>query len=101
MLVCLFLVRKIPYVDLHPEYEGEPLLIEDHASPVGYKVPSVPDFEIDPSMAEIGNCCFPSNIELVLGLITAVGVGSFVIILAFTTWDDKVFGDLQGVVGSS
>lgn len=89
-------MRQIPYADQSPE-TGEKLLIEDHASPVGFKVPSLPDFEIDPSMANTGIKWLPLNLEFVVGSLLAFGVGAAVIAKAFVDWDEQLYalvGDL-------
>lgn len=90
-LLSLLLVRRIPYVDQSPE-NGERLLIEDHASPVGYKVPSLPDFEIDPSMANTGCRWLPLNLEFFVGVLLAFVVGACLIALSFTEWDQQFYG---------
>jgi hypothetical protein len=77
---------------------GERLLIEDQASPVGYKVPSVPDFEIDPGLADTGSPCMSVNFELFIGLIMAVSVGSWLVSLAFTLWEDRLYDDISDSV---
>ena len=51
---------------------GERLLIEDHASPVGYKVPSLPDFEIDPTIANTGLPCMTMSTEFIIGIAMAL-----------------------------
>jgi hypothetical protein len=97
-LICsLFLVRKIPYKDHHPYYDGEPLLVEDHASPVGYKVPSIPDFEIDPSLAKTGSSCIPYSLEFIVGFLMALVVGGGIVYLAFTDVDEQIVGTMQNV----
>jgi len=63
--------------------DEEPLLEEDHASPIGYKVPHLPEFPIDPSYAQkgLGDCCccfHQIGIEYTFGLIIAVVVGVFI-----------------------
>lgn len=100
-LVCsLLLVRKIPYKDHHPYYDGEPLLMEDHASPVGYKVPSIPDFEIDPSLAKTGSPCIPYSLEFIVGILMAMSMGGGIMYLAFTDVDEQIVGTMQNVTKS-
>jgi hypothetical protein len=87
LLFSLCYIRSIPYHNQSP-LDGERLLVEDQASPVGYKVPSLPDFEIDPSMADTGSKCLSLNVEFLVGVIMALGVGIFLISLTFTTWQN-------------
>jgi hypothetical protein len=77
---------------------GERLLIDDHSSPVGYKVPSLPDFEIDPTIAITGWPCIPLAAELFFGVVLALSLGTVMIGLAFTTWDDYVHEVVEGTV---
>jgi hypothetical protein len=77
---------------------GERLLIEDHASPVGYKVPSLPDFEIDPSLANSGLPCVSLTTELLFGLLMVLSIGTVLIGLAFTSWDDDVHEIIEGTL---
>ena len=93
LLSSMFLVRRIPHQDQKPEF-GERLLIEDQSSPVGYKVPSLPDFEIDPSLANTGSKCLSLTCELVVGLILAISIGSGLIVLAFTSWEDNLYNKI-------
>ena len=77
---------------------GERLLIEDHASPVGYKVPSLPDFEIDPTIANTGLPYVTISTELMIGMIMALCIGTVMIGLAFTSWDDNVHDAVEGTL---
>jgi len=73
--------------------DEEPLLIEDGASPVGYKVPHLPDFPIDPSLTHLGwgaLCCFGVGFEYLLGIVVALGVGGFICYLGITDLDEKL-----------
>ena len=95
LFTSLFLVRRIPYKDFHPVYDGEPLLVEDHASPVGYKVPSIPDFEIDPSLSNTGSICLPLNFMFIFGMFMVFGIGGAIIYLAFTSWDEELIDGVE------
>jgi hypothetical protein len=110
LLYSLILVRRIPYHDptkitssnnngndnnsamLSMMKIGERLLVEDHASPVGYKVPSLPDFEMDPTVLAnaTGISCCPIKMEIFLGVLLALCGGAVLIGLSFTTFDDEV-----------
>jgi hypothetical protein len=98
-LFCsLFMIRRIPYKIQTPSV-GEQLLLKDHASPVGYKVPNLPDFEIDPSLANTGSSYLSLKAEFIIGIIVSIAVGSFIIFLAFTSWDEDVIEGLTNYVG--
>jgi hypothetical protein len=100
LLCSLFLVRRIPCMDHHPDYDGEPVLLEDHASPVGYKVPNIPDFEIDPSFAKRGFPLIPYWVELVLGGLMAIGLGSGIVALGYTSMDEAILRAVQNTTMS-
>lgn len=90
VLGSLFWCRQIPYREQTPR-EGERLLEEYQASPVGYKVPSLPDFEIDPSLANTGIKWLPMWLEFAFGIILALAVGVWMVALAVTDWDERFY----------
>lgn len=96
LLCSLCLCRRIPYYDSKPK-DAERLLVIDHCSPAGYRVPSLPDYEIDPALARLGTNCASISVEFGFGIVMAFGVGAAIIYLAFTDWDDAVASQLQGV----
>ena len=103
LLSSIFLVRSIPHQDpkLKPEF-GERLLIEDQSSPVGYKVPSLPDFEIDSNLASTGGIkCLSLKFELIVGLIMAISVGFCLILLAFPSWEDNLYNEIWTFLSKS
>jgi hypothetical protein len=95
LLCSICLLRRIPHMDHHPDYDGEPALVEDHASPVGYKVPHIPDFEIDPALAKRGFPLIPYWVELLLAVLMAIGLGSGIVSLAFTNMDEQILHAVQ------
>lgn len=97
LLSSLCLVRSINYVDEKPSC-GEKLLEEDHASPVGYKVPSLPDYEIDPSLAKSGSKWVPVQLEFIIGVILAVGVGGAIVALGYTSWDEDFYDEVSDTI---
>lgn len=100
-LICsLFLCRKIPYYDSKPK-DAERLLVTDQCSPAGYRVPSLPDYEIDPALGRLGTSCASLTAEFVFGIIMACSVGAAIIFLAFTEWDDAVAEKVQSAFGSN
>lgn len=95
MIASLLMARRIPYQDAHPDYDGEPLLAADHLSPVGFKVPSLPDFTIDPGLAQTGSSCFSLRFEVIAGVIFALLAGTGIVYLAFTDWDESVVEEVE------
>jgi len=91
------LVRRIPYYDQKPT-NSERLLEEDHSSPAGYRVPSLPNFEIDPALARTGTPCLSANFEFAFGLIMSLVVGGGITYLAFTDWDDMAIDQIQDLM---
>jgi hypothetical protein len=80
--------------------DEEPLLQEEQASPLGYKVPHLPDFPIDPSLTYNGwapLCCCSVSFEYVLGIAVAVGVGAFICFLGLSGLDDMVLANVFDV----
>lgn len=88
------MVRKIKFFDRKP-INSEKLLEEDDASPAGYRVPSLPNFEIDPALARTGVDCFSLNFEFGFGILMAFVVGAGISYLAFTDWDDNAIDQIQ------
>lgn len=89
-LICsLFLVKQIPSSEPSRPHDGERLLIEDHASPAGYRVPSLPDFEVDPTLAKEGLPFASVGVEFFFGLIMAVAIGTGMIYLSVSQWDNQ------------
>lgn len=70
--------------------EEEPLLLKDHASPVGFKVPNLPDFPIDSAMAQRGLFCLGIQMEFGLMMLVTLCMGGFLCFLAFTQVDDDL-----------
>jgi hypothetical protein len=63
---------------------------------VGYKVPSLPDFEIDSTLSDSGIKWLPTWVEFAFGLLLAVAVGVWMIALAVTDWDERFYSLLGG-----
>lgn len=68
--------------------DEEPLLVKEHASPVGFKVPNLPDFPIDVSMAQRGLFCLSMQLEFFLMLLITFCMGAFLLFLPLTDVDD-------------
>jgi hypothetical protein len=97
LVLSLLLVRRIPYFDQKP-IDAERLLVEDHASPAGYRVPSLPDYEIDPALARTGIDWLSVNTEFVLGLLMAFLVGGCMALMAFTQIDDNITDQVESFI---
>lgn len=78
--------------------DEEPLLEEEHKSPIGYKVPHLPLFPVNPSYTHkgLGSCCcsFQLGIEYALSLIVAIAVGGFICYLGVTKLDDEFLANM-------
>jgi hypothetical protein len=91
------LVRRIPYYDQKPT-DAERFLVEDHASPAGYRVASLPDYEIDPALARTGSSCMSPNFLFAVGLIMAFAVGGCITYLSFTEFDQFINDQVDNVI---
>ena len=88
------MVRPLPFRNEKP-VNREHFLVEDHASPVGMKVPGLPDFEVDPVLALRGHLPFAA--EFTTGVVMAFMVGAVMIILGLQDkWRDETDGDTDG-----
>lgn len=86
LLFSIFIVARIEPTHDYPD--EEPLLEEDHQSPVGFRVPNLPDFPIDPFMAKTGWRQITLKAELTLGVIMVALLGAGIVALAFTDWGE-------------
>ena len=84
----LMLLRGVKPAEAKPDGE-ETVLDENQASPVGFTVPDLPNFSIDPNHAQKGILPFYEGIVLILGIIMAVGIGGGIAYLAFTDLDEE------------
>lgn len=94
----LSLPYKPPETPTEPD-EEEPLLEKNHASPVGFNVPSLPNFEVDPTLASEGwfEVC-ALQMQAIVGVLLALVIGGGIIYLGFLEEDDEVFGNGEGIV---
>jgi hypothetical protein len=88
LIASLCMVMQIEPEGVWPEDE-EPLLEADHSSPVGFKVPNLPDFPIDPSLANHGIPWLNIKLEFYLGIVMALALGGGICYLAFTDIDEE------------
>jgi len=78
-ITCIFAAQRIAPPEVHPE-EGDPILVEEQTSPVGYRVPNFPDFPID--SIHFGSKGFERcslKLEMVVGVLVGIGMGAFVV----------------------
>lgn len=91
LLLCLGLVLRVQPASMIPD-DNEPVLDENAASPVGFIVPTLPLFQIDPNLAQKGILLFDIKVEFVLGMIMALGIGPGIVYMAYTGADEQVLG---------
>ena len=97
----LLYAASMPFYDAKP-FDSERFLQPHHASPAGYKVPCLPDFEIDPALARVGNVWMVSlATELVVAMVLAGIVGSGLLYLVYTNWDEQLASHVQSTLNSS
>ena len=90
LIASLAIILRKEREGIWPE-EEEPLLEEDHSSPVGYKVPNLPEFPIDPTMAVRPSVsCMSLQFEFISGVMMALTMGAGICYLAFTNVDDEL-----------
>jgi hypothetical protein len=78
-VVGLILTSRIEFHGDNEPHGSERFLQADHASPSGYKVGGLPDYEIDPALAQTeGGAwlgCVSTRVEVTLGLLAVVLMG--------------------------
>lgn len=75
---------RLPSVDILPGTD-KPLLQEDHASPVGFKVPLLSDFPVDPILSRADDDgTFNLVCELIVGTLLALAGGGSMLFLAYS-----------------
>jgi len=83
-----------------PDYpDEEPLLEEDHHSPVGYRVPNLPNFPIDPYCAKRGIKRLSLTVEMLIGVFLAALIGAGIVGLAFTSWGETTEEGIKTALG--
>ena len=75
--------------------DGEQLLKRNQASPVGYTVPHLPDFEMDPCWERPTISCVNVHVEFALSLIVAVVLGIAMVALSFTDWEAVLYVSMK------
>ena len=76
--------------------DNEPLLLASHASPVGFKVPSLPDYEMDPSLAWTGKLSFLHiQAVFVIGIVCAAALGLGMVWWGVSNWGEDVVDHIQ------
>ena len=74
---CLALAPLINFSS--GEFNDDKFLVEDENSIVGYRVPYLPNFYVDPSMISKPLLCIPENFVKAIGCIMTVAVGGAII----------------------
>jgi hypothetical protein len=99
LLISMLMVLRIePYQQQLSEDE-DTILVPSQSSPVGFSVPNLPDFIVDPNLVKKGSPWLSLGVELMLGIVMALGVGGGIVYLAFTDVDDKYTGNTSSVSG--
>ena len=84
LLASVFVAGQVKPTPDYPD--EEPLLEENQESPVGYVVPNLPNFPIDPCSGMRGIRRIPLRVEIAIGILLAGLVGAGVVSLAYTDW---------------
>lgn len=87
LMASICIAGKVKPIREYPS--EEPLLEEDHQSPVGYRVPNLPDFPIDPHQGKKGIILLPLKVELSIAVVGAVVIGAGFVALAKTDWGER------------
>ncbi|GKY95936.1 hypothetical protein MPSEU_000554200 [Mayamaea pseudoterrestris] len=98
---CLLLAAGRRFQDAKP-FDSERFLVPHHSSPAGYKVPCLPDYEIDPALARIGRMWFmPPCFQLVFSLLAVCIVGSGMLCLVYSNWDETTADQVQSTLNAN
>jgi len=89
LMTCTFFVARIRTLRPTPE-ETEPILVEDHASPVGFVVPNLPDISIDPSLDAKGAPCCNLKVYIALAILLGLAILATLVFMAFSDADDTI-----------
>jgi len=89
LMTSSFFVARIKTYSPTPE-ETEPVLVEDHSSPVGYMVPNLPVVHIDPTLGVKGAPCCSLRVYLLLAVVLGVCIAGTLAFMAFSDADDAL-----------
>ena len=98
LLFNLFLATRRQPQPTPTETQQDLILSGDQRSPVGYVVPSFPDFPIDPSRAKNSISFLALEQELYLAVVVAVTMLGAIVSMAFTGWSKAAEKALIGLV---
>jgi hypothetical protein len=101
LIASLFMVFRIPVGEKNDLEEVEPLLEMNHASPVAFRVPNLPDYSIDPITAQRGISWLDIKLEFFMGVIMALIMGGMICALAFVGKDGDVSDELRSTFFSA
>lgn len=97
-VICSLVAARAVYAEEETKNKGERLLKPNHASPLGYKVPKLPDFEIDPCCETTSSFCLSMHLEFALGIVLALVVGTVITAFAFTEKDEHAYDTFKDFV---
>jgi hypothetical protein len=83
LLVAAHLRRNRP---LSQDNLHDLILSEDHRSPVGYRVPTFPDFLVEPIRAKKSISFISFEQEIVFAVLVAMTMMGVIVSMAFTGW---------------
>lgn len=77
------------------------ILLEDHYSPVGFRVPNFPDLTIDPNQAIKGAPFVPLEYELYGAIFTALVILGVILSLSFSDWTSTVEAFIANLISDT
>jgi hypothetical protein len=96
LTVSVYIAGQVTPIRDYPD--EEPLLEENHESPVGYVVPNLPNFPIDPCSGKRGIRRIPLRVEMAIGVLLAALVGAGIVSLAYTDWGETAEKGISDIV---
>lgn len=98
--VCaLFMVKTVPFRDEAPD-TAEQFLVEEHTSPVGYKVAQLPDYEVDPNKVLESRSWLSLDCKFMFGVFLALSIGGAMVANTYVNWGDTVVDTIDKYVGT-
>lgn len=94
LIFSLLILRSVAFYEEEAAV-GERLLKSDHTSPVGFKVPKLPDFELDPCCGLAGSRFLSLHLEFAIGVVLAIVLGILMVSFSFTDWEDNAYDAVQ------
>ncbi|KAI2502160.1 hypothetical protein MHU86_12296 [Fragilaria crotonensis] len=90
-------LAMVLYIKPHRELPAneEHLLVPAQESPVGFRVPNLPDYVVDPILAKEGISWISKRVEFVFGVVVALVAGGLIIYLNSTNVDNILTGEAR------